>query len=97
MLLLRLSCLLCCASSFSLLMISDLSADFPTPVHPRMHTPYFDLLAKLSFVSRRAYVQHAVCSPSRISLLTGHRLDTTHVYDLNSYWRKVGGNYTTLP
>ncbi|ELU00363.1 hypothetical protein CAPTEDRAFT_104222 [Capitella teleta] len=62
-----------------------------------MHTPYFDLLAKLSFVSRHAYVQHAVCSPSRISLLTGHRLDTTHVYDLNSYWRKVGGNYTTLP
>ncbi|ELT94968.1 hypothetical protein CAPTEDRAFT_147457, partial [Capitella teleta] len=43
------------------------------------------------------YVQHAACSPSRISLLTGHRLDTTHVYDLNSYWRKVGGNYTSLP
>ncbi|ELU09360.1 hypothetical protein CAPTEDRAFT_171703 [Capitella teleta] len=73
------------------------SADFPTPVHPRMHTPSLDSLAKRSFVSRRAYVQQAVCSPSRTSLLTGRRPDTTHVYDLESYWRKVGGNYTTLP
>ena len=27
----------------------------------------------------------------------GRRPDTTHVYDLVTYWRKVGGNYTTIP
>ena len=73
------------------------TGDFPSPVHPAMHTPNLDRLAAQSLVLRRAYVQQAVCSPSRTSLLTGRRPDTTHVYDLVSYFRKVGGNYTTLP
>ena len=33
--------------------------------------------------------QEAVCSPSRTSLLTGRRPDTTRVTDLYSYWRTV--------
>ena len=33
--------------------------------------------------------QEAVCSPSRTSLLTGRRPDTTRVTDLHSYWRTV--------
>ena len=39
----------------------------------------------------------AVCSPSRTSLLTGRRIDTTRVYDLTRYWREVAGNFTTIP
>ena len=42
-------------------------------------------------------MQQAVCSPSRTSLLTGRRPDTTHVYDLVTYFRDVGGNFTTIP
>lgn len=71
--------------------------DFPTPVHPNMHSPYLDALAAKSLLLKRAYVQQAVCSPSRTSLLTGRRPDTTHVYDLTHYFRNVGGNFTTIP
>ena len=46
---------------------------------------------------RFSYVQQAVCSPSRTSLLTGRRPDTTHVYDLWHYFRNTGCNVTTLP
>ena len=71
--------------------------DFPSPVHPRMHSPNLDKLASKSLLLKRAYCQQAVCSPSRTSLLTGRRPDTTHVYDLQTYWRKSGGNFTTIP
>lgn len=71
--------------------------DFPAPVHPQMHTPNLDKLAGKSLLLKRAYVQEALCSPSRTSLLTGRRPDTTHVYEIGPYFRKVGGNFTTLP
>ena len=62
-----------------------------------MHTPNLDHLAAQSLVLRRAYVQVAICCPSRTSFLTGRRPDTTHVYDNDSYFRIVGGDYTTIP
>ncbi|KAK6174840.1 hypothetical protein SNE40_013410 [Patella caerulea] len=71
--------------------------DFPSPVHPRAYSPNLDALAKRSLLLKKAYVQQALCNPSRSSLLTGRRPDTTHVYDLTHYFRKVGGNFTTLP
>ena len=70
---------------------------FSSSVHPPMYTPNLDKLASKSLLLKRAYVQQALCSPSRTSLLTGRRPDTTHVYDLVHYWREVGGNFTTLP
>ena len=72
-------------------------SDFPSPVHPPMYTPNLDKLASRSLLLKRSYVQQAVCSPSRTSLLTGRRPDTTHVYDLQHYFRNVGGNFTTIP
>ena len=48
--------------------------DFPSPIHPKMHTPNLDALAARSLLLKRAYVQQAVCSPSRTSLLTGRLL-----------------------
>ena len=74
-----------------------LGPDFPSPVHPNIHSPHLDALAAKSLLLKRAYVQQAVCSPSRTSLLTGRRPDTTHVYDLQTYFRKSGGNFTTIP
>lgn len=70
---------------------------FPSRVSPKMHTPNLDALAGRSLLLGRAYVQQAVCSPSRTSLLTGRRPDTTHVHDLIAYFRRVGGNFTTIP
>ena len=76
---------------------SFLGPDFPSPVHPKIHSPNLDNLAAKSLLLKRAYVSQAVCSPSRTALLTGRRPDTTHVYDLQTYFRKSGGNFTTLP
>lgn len=70
---------------------------FPSSPHAPMITPNIDSLASKSLLLKRAYVQQALCSPSRTSFLTGRRPDTTHVYDLESYFRTVGGDFTTIP
>ena len=74
-----------------------LGPDFPTPTHPKIHSPNLDKLASKSLLLKKAYVQQAVCAPSRASLLTGRRPDTTHVYWFDVYWRKSAGNFTTIP
>ncbi|MGH0181175.1 UNVERIFIED_CONTAM: hypothetical protein FKN15_006157 [Acipenser sinensis] len=60
-------------------------------------SPNIDQLASKSNVFHNAFVQQAVCAPSRTSFLTGRRPDTTRLYDFGSYWREHAGNYTTLP
>ncbi|XP_028445013.1 iduronate 2-sulfatase isoform X2 [Perca flavescens] len=60
-------------------------------------SPNIDQLASKSQVFLNAYAQQAVCAPSRTSMLTSRRPDTTRLYDFNSYWRVHSGNYTTLP
>eukprot|EP01006_Ploeotia_vitrea_P066210 TRINITY_DN94530_c0_g1_i1.p1 TRINITY_DN94530_c0_g1~~TRINITY_DN94530_c0_g1_i1.p1 ORF type:complete len:521 (+),score=67.26 TRINITY_DN94530_c0_g1_i1:45-1607(+) len=64
-----------------------------------MVTPHMDTLAKESLVFERAYVSIALCSPSRTALLTSRRPDTSRVWEISpaEYWRKCGGNFTTLP
>eukprot|EP00041_Stephanoeca_diplocostata_P011018 m.177829 g.177829 ORF g.177829 m.177829 type:complete len:577 (-) comp18382_c0_seq1:317-2047(-) len=65
----------------------------------QMHTPHLDALAtdENTVVFSNAYVQQAVCGPSRTSFLTGRRPDTTKLYDFYSYWRLVASNATSLP
>ncbi|CAK6969332.1 iduronate 2-sulfatase [Scomber scombrus] len=60
-------------------------------------SPNIDQLASKSQVFLNAYAQQAVCAPSRTSMLTSRRPDTTRLYDFKSYWRVHSGNYTTLP
>ncbi len=60
-------------------------------------TPHLDALAENSTVFERAYCQQAVCSPSRISLLTGLRPDTTGIYDLATHHRDRVPEIPTLP
>jgi len=80
-----------------LIMSDDMRPDVGAYGAKHMVTPNLDRLAAHSVLLRRAYVQQAVCSPSRTSMLTGRRPDTTHVHDLIHYWRHVAGNFTTLP
>ncbi|XP_070819341.1 iduronate 2-sulfatase [Chaetodon trifascialis] len=60
-------------------------------------SPNIDQLASKSQVFLNAYAQQAVCAPSRTSMLTSRRPDTTRLYDFKSYWRVHSGNYTTMP
>lgn len=98
--------MLCCGQKNVLFLVADdmrpqlgayAGKNCPSPVTPKMHTPNLDALASRSLLLERAYVQEALCSPSRTSLLTGRRPDTTHVYTIGPYFRNVGGNFTTLP
>ena len=71
--------------------------EFLSTIHPPIISPNLEALASKSLVLQRAYVQYAWCSPSRTSFLTSRRPDTTHVYDIWTYFRNVGGNFTTIP
>ncbi|XP_038063308.1 iduronate 2-sulfatase-like [Patiria miniata] len=61
-------------------------------------TPNMDQLAAQSIRFTDAHAQQALCAPSRISLLTSRRPDSTLLWDFrSSYWRDSAGNFTTLP
>jgi len=80
--------------------VDDLRPELGAYGAAHMSTPHIDALAASAVTFQRAFVQQAVCSPSRTSLLTGRYPDTTHVYDLWAYFRQTmtdGWNVTTLP
>ncbi len=60
-------------------------------------TPNIDALARRGMLFERAYCQQATCSPSRISLMTGRRPDSTGIYDLHTHLRTTMPEVVTLP
>ncbi len=62
-----------------------------------MRTPNIDRLAAQGVRFDRAYCQQAVCLPSRISLFTGMRPDSTGVHDLQTKFRKTIPDVVTIP
>jgi len=77
--------------------VDDLRPQLGCYGQPQMKTPNIDALAARGMVFNRAYCQQAVCSPSRTSLLTGRRPDTTRVYDLETHFRTTIPDVITLP
>jgi arylsulfatase A-like enzyme len=62
-----------------------------------VRSPNIDRLSSQGLTFTRAYCQQAVCSPTRTSLLTGRRPDTTRVYDLRQHFRGTIPDVVTLP
>lgn len=80
-----------------LIPIDDLRPELGCYGNQKAITPNIDRLAAEGTVFARAYCQQAVCAPSRASLLTGLRPDSTSIYNLTTPLRSVLPNVVTLP
>lgn len=78
------------------IMADDMAARLGSYGAP-VRTPNLDRLATQGVSFDRAYAQFPWCAPSRASLLTGTRPDTTRVMDLSTPFRQALPDIKTLP
>jgi arylsulfatase A-like enzyme len=76
--------------------VDDLRPEFGAYAADYVKSPNMDRIAKAGVTFERAYCQQAVCSPSRSSVMTGTRPDTTKVWDLETHFRKALPDVVTL-
>jgi arylsulfatase A-like enzyme len=67
--------------------VDDLRPELACYGAKHIHSPNLDKLAARGTLFLDAHCQQAVCSPSRTSLMTGLRPDSTKVWDLDTHFR----------
>jgi iduronate 2-sulfatase len=87
------------APKFNVLMIAidDMRPQLGCYGDPTVKSPNMDRLAARGLLFRRAYCQQALCSPSRISLLSGRFPVTTKIFTIGPDLRSTMPDITTLP
>ena len=77
--------------------VDDLRPRLKCYGEPTVKSPNIDRLASEGVVFRNAFCQMASCNPSRCSLLTSRRPDTTTVFGNRKHFRSVLPDVVTLP
>lgn len=62
-----------------------------------MHTPNIDKLAANGMLFSNVYSQQAICTPSRISMLSGLRPSTTEIYKLDDKLKDKAPDVVSMP
>jgi choline-sulfatase len=78
------------------LIADDLNCDLHAYGHPQVHSPNIDRLAERGVTFDHAYTQFPLCSPSRSSMLTGRRPNTTRIL-ANPRSGRLATDYTATP
>ena len=79
------------------IMVDDLRPMLGCYGHTEIHTPNIDRIAQRGTIFNRAYCQYPLCNPSRVSILTGLRPDTTKVFSNKVGFREKLPDVVTLP
>jgi arylsulfatase A-like enzyme len=79
------------------LAIDDLRCELGCYGVKEVKSPRIDEFAESAVTFTRAYVQVAVCNPSRVAVMTGLRPDTTKVWDLPTRFRETTPDAVTIP
>ncbi len=77
--------------------VDDLRPELGCYESPIAITPNLDALAKDGLLFNRAYCQQAICRPSRASLMTGARPETTGLFHNYVSLRELQPDILTLP
>ena len=77
--------------------IDDLRPDLGVYGNEEIITPNIDSFADEGVTFLRTYSQSAVCAPSRASLMTGIRPDSTRVWHLGDKFRLINPATVTMP
>lgn len=77
--------------------VDDLRPEIGCYGNSEIKTPHFDSFARTGTTFLRAYCQAAVCAPSRASVMTGLRPDSTRVWDLRGKFRQNLPDVVTIP
>ena len=77
--------------------IDDLRPELGAYGNTEIHTPNLDRLASEGTLFSNAFCQVAVCAPSRASIMTGLRPDSSRVWVLGDSFRKNMPGVVTIP